>query len=74
MGNYLWVYIIGAVAFVTLLIFLITFPKDHSYIKKLRKSKANYLLNFSLLIFSLADIGLIIYLFMLLKEQVEVFS
>lgn len=74
MGNYLWVYIIGAVAFVTLLIFLITFPKDHQYMKKLKKSKAGYLLNFSLLIFSLADVGLIIYLFMLLKDQVGVLS
>ncbi|OJG51466.1 hypothetical protein RV06_GL001607 [Enterococcus haemoperoxidus] len=39
--------------------------------KKLRKRKVNFVLNFSLLFISLSCLGLITYLFTLLKEQIE---
>ncbi len=74
MINYLWIYILSALAVVSLIIFLISFSKDHFFIKKLKLKKGNYALNFMLLIIFLSDIGLIVYLLMLLKEQINILS
>lgn len=73
MSSYLWIYIIAVVAVVSLIIFLMTFGKDHFYIKKLKKKKTAYIINLVLLIFSIVDVALIIYLFMVLKEQIGIF-
>lgn len=74
MTHYLWVYLLSALAILSLIGFLVSFSKDHLLIKKLKLSKFNYLLNFSLLLMSFLDIGLIIYLFSTLKEQINVLS
>lgn len=74
MSNYLWVYILGILSFSSLFIFLISFGKDHRYIKKLKLNKLSYLPNFLLIVFSILDVSLIIYLFMILKEQIGVFQ
>ncbi|HCM89367.1 MAG TPA: hypothetical protein DIS85_05670 [Vagococcus sp.] len=74
MASYLWIFILSTIAIISLLIFLISFSKDHFLIKKLKLKKLNYIFNFLLLIISLSDIGLIIYLFSLLKQQIEVFT
>ncbi len=74
MSNYLWVYILAVLAVISLVIFFVSFSKDHFFIKKLKKSKSSYVLNFTFLILSIADILLIVYLFMILKEQIGIFS
>lgn len=71
MKNYLWIYLLGGVAAISLVIFLISLSKDVFYIKRLKKKKINLALNFSLLIISLSSISLIIYLFSLLREQIN---
>ncbi|OJG26696.1 hypothetical protein RU98_GL000486 [Enterococcus caccae] len=45
--------------------------RDVFLIKKLRKKKQGLLLNFSLLFITLTSLGLITYLFTLLREQIE---
>ncbi|MFD1900826.1 hypothetical protein [Enterococcus termitis] len=72
MIDYLWLFILGGIAILALIIFLITLSRDTFLIKKLRKKKLNFILNFSLLFTTLTCLGLIVYLFTLLKEQIEV--
>lgn len=74
MGHYLWVFVLTGVALLSLVIFLMSFGKDHFLIKKLKLKKSNYLLNGLLLAITLSDVGLIIYLFMTLKDQIDVLS
>ncbi|MET3562932.1 hypothetical protein ABID30_002023 [Enterococcus rotai] len=71
MMDYLWLFILGGIAILSLLIFLITLSRDTFLMKKLRKKKTNFILNFSLLFTTLTCLGLIVYLFTLLKEQIE---
>ncbi|XUB55876.1 hypothetical protein IGJ02_000108 [Enterococcus sp. DIV0724b] len=71
MIDYLWIFILGAISIGSLLIFLITLSREAFLLKKLRKRTINYVLNFSLLFISLSCLGLITYLFTLLKEQIE---
>lgn len=72
MIDYLWLFILGGVAILALLVFLITLSRDTFLMKKLRKKKLNFVLNFGLLFTTLTSLGLIVYLFTLLKEQIEV--
>ena len=72
MIDYLWIFILGSVAIFSLLIFLLTLSRDAFLIKKLRKKKTRFILNFSLLFTTLTCLGLIVYLFTLLKEQIEI--
>lgn len=71
MTDYIWVYLLGAVAASSLLFFLGTLSKDIFYVRKLRKNKQELLINFSLLLVSIVSVGLIIYLFILLKDQIK---
>ncbi|EOH96637.1 hypothetical protein UAW_01802 [Enterococcus haemoperoxidus ATCC BAA-382] len=71
MIDYLWIFILGAISIGSLLIFLVTLSREAFLLKKLRKRKVNFVLNFSLLFISLSCLGLITYLFTLLKEQIE---
>ncbi|MBO0437448.1 hypothetical protein [Vagococcus fluvialis] len=68
--NYLWVYILSSITGISLLCFILTFSKDLYLTKKLKKSKKSLILNFSLLIISFVSISLVIYLFVLLKDQI----
>jgi len=74
MKEYLWVYILGAIAMISFLWFVITLSRDIFLVKKLKVNKMNFILNFSLMLVSLTSVGLIIYLFALLKEQIKVLS
>ncbi|WP_348921583.1 hypothetical protein [Enterococcus rotai] len=71
MIDYLWIFILGGIAIVSLLLFLTTLARDVFLIKKLKKKKKALLLNFSLLFITLTSLGLITYLFTLLREQID---
>lgn len=71
MTKYIWLFILGGIAMIALIFFLMTFSKDMFLIKKLKKTKKNLILNFSLIITTLTCLGLVIYLFTLLKEQIN---
>jgi len=70
--DYLWIFILGAVAILSLLVFLMTLSRDAFLMKKLRKKKNQFFLNFGLLFTTLTCLGLIVYLFTLLKDQIEI--
>lgn len=72
--DYLWIYILAGIAIVSLLAFLITFSRDMFLTKKLKLNKLSLLLNFSLLVISLSSVGLIINLFLTLREQISLLS
>lgn len=71
---YLWVFILTGVALASLLLFLVSISKDLDLVKKLKRRKSSLMLNFSLLVTSLVSIGFIIYLFLELKRQIDLFS
>ncbi|EOL49888.1 hypothetical protein [Enterococcus caccae] len=71
MKDYLWIYILGGIASASLLFFLVTLSRDVFLVKKLRKKKLDLAFNFSLLAVSIVSLGLIIYLFVLLKDQIK---
>lgn len=71
MADYLWIYILGGIASVTLINFLITLSRDVFLVRKLKLKKTNLVVNFCLLLLTLASLALIIYLFVLLKDQIK---
>lgn len=71
MTTYLWVYLLGGVGALSLVLFLSTLSKDALLVKRLRKSRRSLSINFSLVVVSLTSVGLIIYLFVLLKDQIR---
>lgn len=74
MKDYLWVFILSGIALMSAGIFLTTIPKSSSLIKRLRLAKSHLLVNYLLLVISLVDIGLIIYVFLLVKEQINLLT
>ncbi|MGX7151275.1 hypothetical protein [Enterococcus ureasiticus] len=71
MINYLWLFILGGIAVTALLFFLLMLSRDAFLIRKVKRKKGPLLVNFSLLVITLSSLGLIVYLFTLLKEQIE---
>lgn len=71
---YTWVFVLAAVALVSLIGFLVSISRDLDLVKKLKKKKSSLIWNFSLLMTSLMSIGFIIYLFLELKRQIDIFS
>lgn len=72
MSKYLWLILLSIISFCALITFLVTFSRDSFLIKRLKKSKKNILVNFLLLGVTLESLGLIIYLFSILKDQIEI--
>lgn len=70
MRDYLWVFILAGIASVSLLFFIVTLSRDVFLARRLKLKKSNLVLNFSFLTMSLGSLIMIIYLFMLLKEQI----
>ncbi|WYJ86879.1 hypothetical protein A5866_001963 [Enterococcus sp. 12C11_DIV0727] len=69
--NFLWIYILGGTSILTLLIFLVTFSKDVFLVKCLKKRKRSLWLNGSFLAITFISISLVIYLFILLRDQIQ---
>ncbi len=74
MKNYLWIIIIGIIATISLLFFILSISRDTYLIKKLKLPKKNLSLNFLLLVGVLADLGVIAYIFIGLKNQLNIFG
>lgn len=69
--EYLWMYVLVAIAVVSLGGFFMTFSRDMTLTKRLKLSKGSLFLNFSLLVISFGAVSLIIYLFLTLKAQLN---
>lgn len=74
MTDYFWIYILGLISIIATSVFLGTMSKSTLYIKKMKMKKSKLFLDFTLLAASLIDIGLIIYVFILVKEQISSLS
>ncbi|MEG0286208.1 MAG: hypothetical protein RR494_09095 [Vagococcus sp.] len=71
MKDYLWVFILSIIALFSAGVFLGTISKSSGLVKKLKLPKSSLLLNFVLLMISLVNIGLIVYVFILVKDQIS---
>lgn len=71
--DYIWIIILGILGLISLLIFLLSLSKDSFLTNKLKRKKT-LALNFSLLAISLGNLSVIIYLFILLKNQIELMN
>lgn len=71
MFDYLWVFILGGVSSVSLIVFIATLSRDIFLVRKLKQKKGNLLINFSLLLITIMSLSMIIYLFNLLKNQLS---
>lgn len=69
--EYLWMYILAGTVVLSLGGFFITFSRDLFLTKSLKLSKKGMILNFSLLVISVLAIGMITYLFVILKQQID---
>ena len=74
MKDYLWIIIVAIFALIAFIFFMMTLSNSSSLIKRLRKSKANIMLNLTILLIGLADIGIGIYLLQDVRQQIERFS
>lgn len=71
MMDYIWMFFLGGIAILSLMIFLITLSRDTFLVKKLKKKKSVLGMNFGLLLITLSSLGIIVYLFNLLRTQIE---
>lgn len=69
--DFLWVYVLGIIAILSVIFFLLTFSRDVYLIKKLKLNRSSLIANFSLLMISCISVGLVVYLFILLKNQIN---
>lgn len=69
--NFLWVYLLGGLSLIALMTFLFTLSRDVSLSKQLNKGKWAIGVNLLSFFISLGSIFLMIYLFLLLKEQIN---
>ena len=74
MRDYLWIFILGVIALVSAGVFFATISKSAVLIKKLKLPKFKLLINFILLASTILDISLIIYVFVLVKNQISALS
>ncbi|WP_288396141.1 hypothetical protein [uncultured Vagococcus sp.] len=70
MKDYLWIFILGAIVLLSAGLFLGTISKSSILINRLKLPKGHLILNFTLLAVSLVDIGLIVYVFLLVRDQI----
>ncbi|MGY3766778.1 hypothetical protein ACWOAH_09665 [Vagococcus vulneris] len=74
MLDFIWVAILALLTIISLIFFLTTLSSDMNAVKRLKKKKSSLVINFSLFAISLISLGLIIYLFLALKTQVDILS
>lgn len=69
--DYIWVYVLGGISAGALMVFLLTISKDITLTRRLKKHKKGLWLNVTVLLVTLTSLSLIIYLFLVLKEQLQ---
>lgn len=74
MKDYLWVIVTGVFSLVSFLLFILTINSSTSLIKRLRRSKWNLLLNITLLLIGISNLGIAMFLLLNVREQIEKFS
>jgi len=71
MKDYFWVILSVSGATLAFIFFIFTLSSTTSIIKKAKKSKLNIMVNISLLLLGLSNVGLSFYLIMSIREQIE---
>ncbi|WP_207695944.1 hypothetical protein DOK67_0001098 [Enterococcus sp. DIV0212c] len=72
--QYIWLYILGGACVLLLFLFFLNLATNVSLVKKLNLKRKNLILDGSLLMCSLVSGGLFIYLFLILKDQLNVLT
>ncbi|MBO0476475.1 hypothetical protein DOK76_05290 [Vagococcus sp. DIV0080] len=74
MKDYLWIIVAGTCAILAFLFFILTITNSTSLIQRLKKSKLHIITNIAVLLIGLGNIGMVIYLLLDLREQINFFS
>ncbi|WYK00175.1 hypothetical protein A5821_001269 [Enterococcus sp. 7F3_DIV0205] len=74
MRVYLWLYILGACGTISLGMFLFSLNRDSILLKKLKLKKTKILVNWLLLAVSIICFLLMIYAFIYIQKQINIFN
>ncbi|WP_430602020.1 hypothetical protein IGJ02_002214 [Enterococcus sp. DIV0724b] len=74
MRVYIWLYILGACGTISLGMFLFSLNRDSILVKKLKLKKSKILLNWLLLAVSIISFLLLIYVFIYIQKQMNIFN
>ncbi|EOL46408.1 hypothetical protein I580_01677 [Enterococcus caccae ATCC BAA-1240] len=74
MRVYLWLYILGACGTISLGMFLFSLNRDSILLKKLKLKKSKILVNWLLLAVSIICFLLMIYAFIYIQKQINIFN
>lgn len=74
MRVYIWLYILGACGTISLGMFLFSLNRDSILLKKLKLKKIKILVNWLLLAVSIICLILMIYAFMYIQKQINIFN
>ncbi|MEI5991640.1 hypothetical protein A5881_003177 [Enterococcus termitis] len=74
MNVYIWLYILGACGIVSLGLFLYSLNRDNILVKKLKLKKKKILVNWLLLVISIVCFSMMIYLFIYIQNQLNLFE
>lgn len=72
--DYLWIIVAGIFALVAFFLFIMTLSTSSGLIRKLKKKKANILINLTILLIGIVNIGIGIYLLMDIRAQIQMFT
>lgn len=74
MRVYIWLYILGACGTISLGMFLFSSNRDSILVKKLKLKKSKILVNWLLLAVSIISFLLLIYAFLYIQKQINIFN
>ncbi|OEG11033.1 hypothetical protein BCR21_12180 [Enterococcus ureasiticus] len=74
MRAYTWLYLLGACSAISLGLFLFSLNRDNILLKKLKLKKSKILVNWLLLAMSIICFLLLIYVFMYIQKQINIFN
>ncbi|WP_314067975.1 hypothetical protein [uncultured Vagococcus sp.] len=72
--GYFWIYFLAIVCVFSLSVFLMTLSSNVVLVRKLNLPNKSLSVNWLLIIFSLVSLGLLVYLFYLLKVQLGIMA
>lgn len=74
MKDYLWIIVATISTFISLIFFFLTISKSTYLINTLDKKKINILPNIFILVSSFINVGVVIYLLLSVREQIELYN
>ncbi|MBP1042453.1 hypothetical protein I6N95_15650 [Vagococcus sp. BWB3-3] len=72
--GYFWIYYLAVLCLFSLSVFLITLSPSVTAVKRLKLAKSSLLINWLFVLFSIVSLSLLVYLFYILKVQLEIMT